>query len=101
MSRSLEIATSYHAMRAIWPDGIFALNYETSWEDRRDEDWIIPLPHRVPFEMQRRFADLHAQLGLNGIEDVLKGVCESISLSRRSPVRSKPDIERPDNPKLS
>ncbi|GEL54906.1 hypothetical protein ABO01nite_29130 [Asaia bogorensis NBRC 16594] len=97
VSRSSKIATSYNAMREIWPDGIFALNYETSWEDRREEDWIIPLPHRVPLEMQRRFADLHAQLGLNGIEDVLRGVCESISLSRRSSKRSKPDIRRPVN----
>ncbi|GBQ31941.1 hypothetical protein HLH34_18785 [Gluconacetobacter azotocaptans] len=92
VSRSPEIVSSYRAMRDVWPEGICALDYQTSWGDRREEDWIIPLPHQVPLEVQRRFAALHARLDLDGIEDPLREVCEAISLAQRSSVRSKPDI---------
>ena len=92
VSRSPDIACSYRAMRDLWPEGICALAYQTSLPARRDEDWIIPLPHVVPKELQERFAALHTQLDLSGIEDPLRAVCEAISVAKRSPARTDRDI---------
>lgn len=93
VSRSPEIVGSYRAMRDLWPEGVCALDWQTSTRERQEEDWIIPLPHRVPLELQQRFAALHARLDLAGIEDPLREVCEAVSLARRSSRQAAPDIQ--------
>lgn len=75
-----------------WPEGVCIPDYSPSWQDRRNEYWIIPKLHKVPPEVQERFTILHAQLDLAGVEDILRTVSEDRSFARRSRVRAAKDI---------
>jgi len=84
-SSSGEISKAYYAMHVLWTDGILALDYDRSVRTKAGEDyWIIPLPHKVPAGLQEAFAELHAKLNVDALEDPLREVCEARSLALRS-----------------